>query len=242
MLKKGVLLAVLIFVLVTTSPGTATAQEAVPGDKWQFGAELYGWAASMGGTSAAGGDIDIGFSEVIDALEFGGMGAFEARKGKWSLMTDVIYLDMKDDTDVAPGEKLNVELKGWIVTPTVGYSVIDSDRARLDILAGVRYLWLKTELGFGGALYPAKGHVWDGVIGLRGRLNLTEKWFMPFYGDIGTGDSDLTWQAMAGIGYRFKRFDLIAAYRYLDWEFDDDSKVLDDLDVSGPYAGIVIRF
>jgi len=34
----------------------------------------------------------------------------------------------------------------------------------------------------------------------------------------------------------------ITAYRYLDWEFDDDSKVFDDLDVSGPYAGIVIRF
>ena len=59
--------------------------------------------------------------------------------------------------------------------------------------------------------------------------------------DIGTGDTDLTWQALAGIGYRFDRFDMVAGYRYLKWEFDDNS-ALDNLDISGPMVGGKFRF
>lgn len=72
-------------------------------------------------------------------------------------------------------------------------------------------------------------------------MNLTENWYIPFYGDIGTGESDLTWQLFAGVGYKFEKFDVIVAYRYLDWEFDD-SPIFDDLDINGPLAGIKFRF
>jgi hypothetical protein len=70
------------------------------------------------------------------------------------------------------------------------------------------------------------GSVWDGIVGARGHVNLTEKWYLPFYADIGTGQSKLTWQALGGIGYRFKWFDFTVAYRYLQisgqiFEFDN---------------------
>ena len=61
------------------------------------------------------------------------------------------------------------------------------------------------------------------------------------YLDIGTGESDLTWQALAGIGYRFKRFDVHAVYRYLSWDFDDNP-ALDELDISGPAVGLRFLF
>ena len=66
----------------------------------------------------------------------------------------------------------------------------------------------------------------------KGNVKLTEKLYIEFYGDVGTGESDLTWQAMAGIGYKFKWFDVVATYRYLDWDFDDNSAI-DDLNISG---------
>jgi len=72
-------------------------------------------------------------------------------------------------------------------------------------------------------------------------VNLTKKWYLPFYGDVGTGDSDLTWQVLAGIGYKFKWFDVVAAYRYLDWDFDDNPAI-DDLNFSGPIVGIKFVF
>jgi hypothetical protein len=51
----------------------------------------------------------------------------------------------------------------------------------------------------------------------------------------------LTWQAMAGIGYKFKWFHVNAVYRYLKWDFDDNA-ALDKLDISGPALGIKFVF
>lgn len=53
----------------------------------------------------------------------------------------------------------------------------------------------------------------DGIVGVKGRLALgsASGWFVPHYADVGAGDSHLTWQAMAGIGYAFQGFELIGA-------------------------------
>ena len=42
------------------------------------------------------------------------------------------------------------------------------------------------------------GDVWDAVVGIRGQFELSGRWFMPFHLDVGTGDSDVTWQTTAG--------------------------------------------
>ncbi|MGB5571259.1 MAG: hypothetical protein WBM81_18360, partial [Sedimenticolaceae bacterium] len=61
-----------------------------------------------------------------------------------------------------------------------------------------------------------------------------------YHADIGAGDSDLTWQALAGLNYRFDKVDATFGYRYLKWELNDDT--FDDLDISGPYAGVRFGF
>jgi hypothetical protein len=169
------------------------------------------------------------------------MGLVGARKGKWSLMTDVIYLDLSDDGQVASGVNASVGLNAWVVTPVVGYNLIEQDKLRLDILAGARYLYLKTELGLGSARVDDSGSNWDGVAGVRGKLSLAKNWYVPYYLDVGTGNSKLTWQVFGGIGYRFEKVDVVAAYRYLDWDFDDDN-VLDDLNIGGPFLGVKFPF
>ena len=75
-----------------------------------------------------------------------------ARKGKWSLMLDAIYLDVKgEDNFTIPvdGSLINangsVELTGWILTPSVGYNLLQTERIHLDVLAGARYLYLKAD-------------------------------------------------------------------------------------------------
>jgi hypothetical protein len=78
--------------------GTAIAQEAQEGiapantestdaagsvgTAWTFGGEAYFWGASIGGTSAAGDDIDIPFSDILDNLNIGLMTLVVARKNK----------------------------------------------------------------------------------------------------------------------------------------------------------------
>lgn len=248
--------------------GTAIAQEAQEGiapantettdaagsvgNAWTFGGEAYFWGATIGGTSAAGDDIDIPFSDILDNLNIGLMTLVVARKNKLSLFADVIYLDL-ETTDRTTGNiigvpikiKADVELQGVITTVGAGYAVLETDSTRLDALVGARYLWLKTDITFD--VGPAKekfsdsGHTIDGVVGLRGKTDLNENWFLSYYLDVGTGESDYTWQAWGSINYRFERFDLAVGYRYLEWNFGDND-AFDDLNIHGPVIGAKFTF
>jgi hypothetical protein len=86
-------------------------------------------------------------------------------------------------------------------------------------MAGTRLFDLRESLNYQligtvgpGVALPARtgssetnNSYWDAVIGIKGRVNFgaDQQWFIPYYLDIGTGDSDLTWQAVAGAGYQF---------------------------------------
>ena len=85
------------------------------------------------------------------------------------------------------------------------------------------------------------GSNWDFIVGARGRTDLTEKWYIHYYADIGTGDSNSTWQAIAGINYRFSKVDVTVGYAHMDWDLDDDA-MIKDMTLKGPYAGIKFRF
>ena len=236
-----------IAALIFTLPAFDAAADEGEGAGWEFGSEIYFWGASMGGTTAAGDDIDIPFSDILENLNFGLMGAVAARKDKWTLFADAIYLDLEtEDSTTANiiGRPINtsvdVELKGFISTAGAGYAVIENDSTRISLLAGGRYLWLDTELEFDvGALTEKasdSGSVIDGIIGFRGRTEIAEGWHIAYYADVGTGESDLTWQLLGSVNYRFKNVDLVLGYRYLDWNLDGD--VLDDLNLHGPVFGV----
>jgi len=232
--KSNITIAVALagFFLLVTIPG-AVAQE----QDWEFEVVPYMWAAGIGGTTASGGDIDIGFDDILDNLDIALMSTFEARKGKWSFLTDVIYMDLDNDSST-----LDVGMQSWIVTPALGYNLIREENFKLDILGGARFLWLKAEVQpAGGPRLSDSGDVWDGIVGLKGELNLSKNWSMPFCLDVGAGNSNSTWQAMGGLAYKLKKCDVLMGYRYLDWDFDDNN-VFSDLNISGPYAGIKIPF
>lgn len=246
-LKLGII-GILGLAIVLMSSQPARSEEA-SGDNWEFSASAYMWGASIGGESAAGGDIDIDFSDLLDNMNFAFMGSFGANKGKWGFLTDVIYMDVEDDDNdvLGPGLTLSdVELKAWIVTPMVTYRVLQSDRVELNVLAGARYFYLKVELDIEPLPKSSdSGDVWDGIVGVRGSVKLNKHWYLPFHFDVGTGDTDLTWQAFGAVGYKFSSFDLVAGYRYLTWEFDDDDKgggTFNDLDISGPMVGVKFVF
>jgi opacity protein-like surface antigen len=249
----------LIFIMLAAAiPISASAEEIAQPQGWQFGADIYMWISGMGGETAGGDTIDVPFDTLIENLDFTYMGAFHARNGKLHLSTDVIYMDLEGDNSgrvTLPGgneikAEATVKFQSWIVTPAVGYSVLDTERVRMEVLAGARYLYMKPELEFDitgpldsrGNDISTSGDIWDGIVGIRGEMNLAENWYVPYYADLGTGDSDYTWQAMAGVGYRINRMvDVVAAYRYLEWKFEDN-KVFDTLNISGPLVGLRFRF
>jgi len=257
-ISRFTLLIFLLLTFVAVMPASAAAEETAQKEGWQFGANIYMWMPTLGGKTPNGDTIKIEFSDLLDDLEFVYMGGVEARNGRWHLTTDVIYMSLKQDTGgkvTLPDQrevKVDAEMKlqSWVITPAVGYSFIETDKVMMEALAGARYLWLKPELDLrvsdplesGRRKISDSGDVWDGIVGIRGNVNLDKSWYVPYYVDIGTGDSQLTWQWMAGFGVKVSKVvDVVAAWRYLYWRFDDND-VLKKLYINGPLVGVKFRF
>lgn len=246
---------------------TAQSAAAEDGNTWQYELTLYGWYAGVDGSvkypggPGSGADIAVEASDIIENLEMAFMGGFQARYNRWSIITDVIYMDAGDDANrtvtlgPAPGVPANasvaIDLTTWLLSGGIGYDVVQADRVTLAVVGGVRYLAVDVDvkMGLQGPLpFPGPAaersesrDLLDGIVGVRGLIRLNENWFLPYHFDIGTGDSDLTWQAFAGVGYRFGWGDIKLGYRYLSYDQEDD-KLLQDLALSGPIMGVGFRF
>jgi hypothetical protein len=238
------------------SPAPVRAADPAAPESWKIDGEIYLWGASIGATTVTGGDIDVGFDTIMKNLDMAFMGALGARKGKWSIVVDAIYMDVSADRtgaialpDGSVATSSNLVLKSWVVGPSAGYNVVDTGAFTLDVLAGARYLYLKPTLSaqVDGPLegrfrqFSDSANIWNGIVGVRGRVSLCPRWFFPYYADIGAGASKLTWQASGGVGYGFGWIEVTAAYRYLDWNLKN-LKVFDDLNFGGPLLGAKIYF
>jgi len=150
---------------------------------------------------------------------------------------------------------VEVGLRGWSWTLAGTYAAIETPTYQLEVLGGLRLLKIDTTVswrlgGSVGSLPPvvlngattSKPDWWDAIVGVRGRARLGGgDWFVPYYLDIGTGQSDLTWQAMGGIGYQFRWGEVIGAYRHMDYRFDSSSP-LRDLSFTGPAISLGFRW
>jgi hypothetical protein len=211
-----------------------------------------------------GSTIDVDSSKNIDSLKFTFMGTFEAQKGRFGFFTDILYLDLggsKSQTrDLSIGRaslpagvtaNANLDVKGTVWEIAGAYRVVADPAATLDVIAGTRMLEYKQTLGweFSADLGPnqpsrtgnseIKTTNWDAIIGVKGRLafGAQREWFVPYYVDVGTGESDLTWQIFGGLGYAFRWGDVLVGWRYLDYEFKSGSK-LEDANLNGPMIGV----
>ena len=148
------------------------------------------------------------------------------------------------------------DLKGTAWTLAGTYRVMSGPGATMDLLAGARMLDIKQTLeweftgnigtipvGTRAGRREASPTNWDGIVGVKGRFSLSDdhKWYVPYYFDIGTGESDLTWQAVAGVGYSFQWGDVVAAWRYLDYKMKSGQPV-DTLNFNGPAIAAVFRW
>jgi len=239
----------------------ATSGAAVAGsaDDWRYAGTLYLWGAGIKGETAGGSDVDVSFDTLLSNLNMTFMGAFEARKGEWSAVADVIYLNVgaTDSGEVpvpmASGVTADVDArvktKGWVLNLLGAYNLYATDKAGLDLVFGARYIDLELDFDLGVAAgqynvqrsFSQKGNSWDAVAGFKGRLNLDDRWYIPYYADIGTGESDLTWQLFGGVGYAFDWGDVSLVYRHIEWDFGSDSKI-DNINFSGPALAATWRF
>jgi hypothetical protein len=217
---------------------------------------------------AGGRPINADGGELMDKLQGAFMGSFEAVRGRWGVYTDIIYLQLGESRSGTRGIEIggalpvgvsastDFDLRGWMWTLAGLYRVQSSPRYSYDIVGGLRALDISQRLGFSlegsiGNLPPADisgtrntdARNWDAIIGVKGRARFADRspWFVPYYVDIGTGDSKFTWQAMAGVGYSFGWGDIVGSWRYIDYRMKNDTGVR-ELTLNGPSIGAVFRW
>jgi hypothetical protein len=218
---------------------------------------------------SGGGDASVDVGSILEDLQAAFMGSLEIGRGRWGALADVAYVDF-GATDARThdfsigGERIpadasarvGYDLSGWCWTVVGTYAVVERSRASLQALAGFRVLDITADLDWqlsgNVASIPIEsrtGHGgtstenWDAVIGVRGRVALDagQAWFVPYYVDLGTGESDLTWQAMTGLGYTFGWGDVFGAWRHIDYDMASGSD-LRSLRFSGPAVGVAFRW
>jgi hypothetical protein len=216
-------------------------------------------------------DVETGPNDYLENLQSVIMLSGEVRRDRWSVFTDVIYLAFTDEDSSVKSvnfggslvsSSVNVatssSLRGTAWTLGTGYTVQTGQALMLDIFGGLRYFSLQASTSWqlsaavtgpgGGQTFPRAGSIsegadlWDGIIGVRGRVPLgSSDWSIPYYLDIGAGSSQLTWQGMIGIAYTFKWGDVRLAYRNLYYDQKDD-KLAQNLRFTGPALGVTFRF
>jgi hypothetical protein len=219
--------------------------------------------------NSGGSSVDVSAEDVLDALKMAFMGTVSAKKNGWGVWSDLVYADFGEkksgsrDFTVGntpiPGNvnaNLKYDIKTWIWTVAGTYELVKKPNYTLDVLGGVRYLDVSQTLDWSingdiSSLPPvsrdgsaeASSSLWDGIIGVKGVADLGKdhKWFIPYYLDVGTGQSDLTWQVNAGIGYRFNWGALVATWRYLDYEMDSNEPIK-SVNLNGPLFGATFNW
>lgn len=195
---------------------------------WRFAATVYGWFPDISGqTNLPVGDssVDIDIGTILDHLKMTGQGSFEFQKGNWGGYTNLVYLNVGEtksqtrnfEYNGAPlpasvTTDLGFDLKSLFWSLAATYQLSDSSV----LLFGTRLASFDQDVdwefngNFGSVTPPPRTgnnststDQWDGIIGVKGRMELGEpgKWAIPYHVDVGTGDSDFTYQGVLGLSY-----------------------------------------
>ena len=253
----AIVVALVAAVMLMAAPAGAQTQAGTTQEnKWEFEFTPYLWLAGIEGDVRSGrfstGGVEASFTDIFQDLNAAFMGTFEARKGRWGILLDTMYLNLSatgETPDRAIGD-VDVKLTQGLYSLAGLYRVVEKPFA-LDLLAGVRYGTLSADLDIEPGKYPQimqgrsasdRLHWWDGFAGMRALIPLSENWSAVGYFDIGGGGSNFTFQAIAGVNYQIsKHFVIKGGHRYLAIDVEDSAFVY-DVKIAGPYLALGIRF
>ena len=152
----------------------SSGQQAANSSGWTFNIAPYGWFANINVTSnlplppALGGtvttDSSIGFGDLLSHLNFAAMVAADAQYGRFSVVTDFMYLNVggaaSDIRSVnffglspipisgAVRKSAGVNLNTKIWTLAGGYTIVQGDWGNFDVIAGFRYLGIPISVDY----------------------------------------------------------------------------------------------
>jgi hypothetical protein len=241
---------------------------------WEMRLMPYLWLISLDADSTVNGlsgSADLSFGDVLDNLDFAAMGRAELWKDKWGLSFDGVFMNLGAsksftgrrglvafdlDADVRIG-MADFALMHRLFEESFGNN--NQQKLTFEPYAGLRYSYLKQEIDLNinipsvGSIGQTLGTSEDWVepfVGGRLIWDLNDKLALNVRGDAGGfgigSASDLTWQIVGGIDYKFsKNIILNVGYRYVDLDYSRGSGSDEfgmRLKAQGPVIGLTIVF
>jgi len=207
---------------------------------------IYLWGASISGNATLGSHdvpsqpVDVDFDDVIGKLDFGFQFHYEGTGEQWGGGLDYTYVKLSDTNDAGVSGEVKTSM-------TELFGIYRANQA-LDVLAGARIVRLDMSVTGPNALANAEGDrsLVDVFAGARARLPISDSVLFVIRGDVGTGDSDLVWNALLGVDWHVsKSIALRGGYRWLDYDLDKDDGSTEarlDVSITGPFLGIGFQF
>jgi hypothetical protein len=224
----GAILATIAFFSIVTFPALAQSQSgsATNSDEWQFTAAPYVLVPWMDGQVAVRGrdhEVDVSPGQIFDNLQFGAMGYFEARKAKWGVGVDAVYMALGTNID---RPSANVDFNQGAYT----FMGLRQLNEKVDFIFGARWNVLQGKLDFKepplqGIFEETKQWV-NPIVGLKLKQRLGGPCSFTFEGDIGGfgAGSDFAWNLFPTIGIDVsKRAAIKIGYRVLSEDYDTGS-------------------
>lgn len=215
-LKSGVATAAVAGLLFS---GPTVAQEVGSEPQWRYAIAPYLWGTSVDGTvGGSRGEVDVSadFGDIVEFADAAGALRFEAIK-QWGFFGDIWFASLSNDENTPLG-KVEASFDQVIAEAGVLYAY------RPDVTAyfGIRHQDLEGDINIPGIGKSGADQSWtDAIVGVRYTPSFGRGWHGILRADIGAGDSDLTWLAQVGVGYRFSdSWSGRLAYRYLDTDLD----------------------
>jgi hypothetical protein len=212
----------------------------------------YLWLPGVHGTIGALGraaNISASPGDLLSHFRFGLMGVVEVRYKRIVLPLDLMWVRLEDDKALPLQLKTitaNVKASEFILSPQIGFRLVDQKQLKIDALTGFRYWHLGQNLQFTpsalGLSFSQSQNWVDPLVGGHIQVALSPKIEAIIGGDVGgwgTG-SQLDYQVVGVLGYRIKpALVLQAGYRYLDVNYRSGGDIF-DVATSGVIFGATI--
>ncbi|MEB7884024.1 hypothetical protein [Serratia fonticola] len=234
------------------SPSLAAAP--ADSDSWQFSGGPYLWGAGIrgyvGNHSTGPTFMKTDFNDIVSNLDVAVMAMGEARKGPVSLLVDLMYIETTTRSDLpadAGAEHLDIDSKSFTGFMGGSYTVLGDDTARLDVAGGVRAWYSGSTIslhdGPEGGLSGSDNATWaDALVGLRGQVELSDRFWVSSWGLGGAGQARADWDVAGLVGWDFlPGFSAVAGYRAMGVNYRHNDFVYDIVQ-QGPLLGISGRF
>ena len=230
MSKRFKSVIVTIFLAFLCFPQIAQAQDFSEEPDWKVTAYL--WTMGLDGTVGIGpieSDLDLSFSDLLSALNYGGAVAIRRDWGRNMFVADLQYYSLSPDPVETPlGGSVSTDLDQPLMQFYYGRKTATS-KGYFAWLAGVRYVKLDTTLtwrpGFDildKRTRRASPDFTDFIVGGIYSTSISDKWNLNLQGDFGVGGSDHSWNAQMFFQRELQSGNaVVLGARIMDVDFED---------------------